>query len=365
MKRVDVKLGERSYAIDIEFGIIDKLGEYLLKHSLNHKVYIITDENVNALYGNRLLGILKKASIDHKMMIVPAGESSKSISVLNKLYTQIIKENATRQSTIVAFGGGVVGDLAGFLAASFMRGVNYVQVPTTLLSQVDSSVGGKVGINHQLGKNLIGAFYQPKFVLIDPALLNTLPQRELRAGMAEVIKYSYIWDSGFFNSLNENMDKLLSLENGELLESVIKKCCEIKANVVAQDEKESGIRAILNFGHTIGHALEAATQYAKLLHGEAVSLGMRGAVYLSLIENRIDQSAADQSFELIDKLAPPKVPGNITLEKIKNAMLQDKKRTDKGQLWVLLNKIGQVELTRDVNQNKINKAIEFVLQGKV
>ena len=363
MKTLKVELGDRSYSIFIEFGLLENLGEYLQQYSLRQQVFVITDDTVNLIYGKKCAALLDKANIDYKIFSVPPGESSKSITVLNELYTKLLNAKATRQTTIVAFGGGVVGDLAGFLAASFMRGVNYVQIPTTLLSQVDSSVGGKVGINHQLGKNLIGAFYQPQFVLIDPLLLNTLPQRELLAGMAEVIKYSYIWDSEFFNILNNNMNNLLSLKDTELLESVIQKCCEIKAHVVTQDERESGVRAILNFGHTIGHALEASTLYEKLLHGEAVSLGMKGAVYLSFLENRINQSTVDNCFELIDKLNPPQLPGNMTVDDIIQAMLQDKKRSDKGQLWVLLNKIGEVELTRQVDPINVTKAINFVLLG--
>ena len=363
MKRVDVDLGERSYSIDIGFGIVKRLGDFLARHSLNHEVFIITDDTVNSLYGDKISNILISASVAHKIISVPVGESSKSINVLDDLYTQLVKANATRESTIVAFGGGVVGDLAGFLASSYMRGVKYVQIPTTLLSQVDSSVGGKVGINHKLGKNLVGAFYQPQFVLIDPLLLSTLPLQQLRAGMAEVIKYSFIWDQDFFSHLNTNVENLLSLKKQDVLEFVIKKCCEIKAEVVAQDERESGMRAILNFGHTIGHALEACTDYKKFLHGEAVLIGMKGAIYLSQLENKIDQSTVEKSFELIDKLIPPAVPKSLTVDDVLEAMLRDKKRSSKGQQWVLLNEIGRVELTRNVNQNNVRKAIEFVLQG--
>ena len=361
MRTVNVDLGERSYSIHIGLSNLDQIGTYLEKFSLTKQVFVITDNTVNSFYNERIRSLLTNSNIQHEIISVPPGEPSKSLQTMDEIFTQLINFRATRQATIVALGGGVVGDLAGFVAASYMRGVKYVQVPTTLLSQVDSSVGGKTGVNHRLGKNLIGAFYQPEFVLMDPAVLSTLPEQQIKAGLAEVIKYSYIWDDQFFDLLNDRIFDLITLNDNDLLENILEKCCQIKAEVVAKDEKESGLRAILNFGHTIGHALEAITGYNALLHGEAVLLGMKGAIHLSLLEGKITQLIATKSLELIEKLDPPKL-ADLSIQDVLNAMQRDKKRSDKGQLWVLLNKIGQVELTRDVKPENVNKAIEFVLK---
>ena len=356
-----VDLQDKSYSIHIKANALHTLGEILRENNLMTELFVITDENVQALYGKKVLAILRKAGLKPAMFSVPAGESSKSLQMADYLYSKLIENRATRKSTILALGGGVVGDLAGFVAATFMRGVKFVQIPTTLLSQVDSSVGGKVGVNHRLGKNLIGAFYQPAFVLIDPDVLQTLPHRERQAGMAEVIKYSFIRDAEFFEVLNNNIPALLNLVDAEMIESVLATCCSIKADVVEKDERETGLRAILNFGHTIGHALEALTSFGIFLHGEAILHGMRGAVHLSLLENRATQDAAERSLGLIDKLNPPPIPKFISVEEVLHAMTNDKKRTTEGQLWVLLREIGNAELVRHVNEENVRKAIQFVL----
>lgn len=363
MKQVIVDLGDRNYHIDIAGGLLDRAGEYVLDKKMTGQLFIITDENVQRLYSERLSTVLEKTGIGFQFIAVPPGEKSKSMSVLDRLYTSLIKAGATRRATIAAFGGGVVGDLAGFLAASYMRGVRYAQIPTTLLSQVDSSVGGKVGINHRMGKNLIGAFYQPQFVLIDPFVLKSLPERELRAGMAEVIKYGFIRDQSFFAFLDNNIESLLKLQDNGQIEEMIRVCCKIKADVVIEDERESGVRAILNFGHTIGHALEAVTGYSQLLHGEAVMHGIRGALYLSRLEGRIDDRILERGLAVVEKLQPPVLDPKVTVRSVRSAMEKDKKRSDKGQLWVLLNDFGEVELTRDVNPGHVDKAIEFVIGG--
>ncbi len=362
MKTVNIDLGERGYAIPIGPGVLSSLPELLVKHEIQEELYIITDTNVHQYYHQTIKDLFNKTDINPVIFTVPAGEKSKSLDVANQLYTQLLENNATRKAAIVAFGGGVVGDLAGFIAATFMRGVPFVQVPTTILSQVDSSVGGKVGINHPLGKNLIGAFYQPEFVLIDPDVLVTLPEREIKAGIAEVIKYSFIWDYDFFTSLFDHIDSLISLSDTKYLVDVLAKCCEIKANVVEQDEKESGLRSILNFGHTAGHALEAVTGYNHFLHGEAVSHGMRAAIHLSMLENRIDNKTAQNALKLVDLLTPPEIPSFVTVDDILQATQKDKKRSKAGQLWILLDGIGKYAMTRDVSNDHIKSAVEFMIR---
>ncbi|MBN2412147.1 3-dehydroquinate synthase [candidate division KSB1 bacterium] len=359
MKSIDVGLGDFSYTIYIGEGLLDNLTSYLERYLSTNDLFIITDENVYGLYNPWIRE--KLPDLAQKTFQVPAGEQSKSLDTANYLYTKLLEMNATRHSAIIAFGGGVVGDLAGFIASTFMRGIKFVQVPTTILSQVDSSVGGKVGINHALGKNLIGSFYQPEFVLIDPLVLRTLPTREIYAGLAEVLKYSFIKDSSFFDLLDNNLAEIIGLKNIPLLEQVLTACCSIKARIVEQDEKESGIRATLNFGHTIGHGLEAATHYDTFLHGEAVLHGMRGAIHLSTLENLLPMSKAQQMLSIIDRLNPAPVPQNISVEQIINAMQRDKKRSREGQLWVLLKDIGQAMLTRNVSKKNIQDAVRFVL----
>ncbi len=365
MKTVNIDLGERGYSIQIGPGILSSLPELLVKHGLQEELYIITDTNVDHYYHQTIIELFDNTDINPVIFTVPAGEKSKSLDVANHLYTQLLENNATRKAAVVAFGGGVVGDLAGFIAATFMRGVPFVQVPTTILSQVDSSVGGKVGINHPLGKNLIGAFYQPEFVLIDPDVLITLPEREIKAGLAEVIKYSFIWDKDFFTSLSEHIDSLITLSDTEYLVDVLATCCEIKAEVVEKDEKESGLRSILNFGHTAGHALEAVTGYKQFLHGEAVSHGMRAAIHLSMLENRIDQETLNNALKLIDLLTPPAIPSFVSVEEILDATKKDKKRSKSGQLWILLDEIGKYAMTRDVSMDNIKFAVEFMIRYKI
>ncbi len=361
MNSIDVRLGDNSYSIYVGADLLENFAAYLDQYSLTDDLFIITDDHVYSLYHTYIQE--KLSDFGHKLFTikVPAGEQSKSLKTANYLYTKLLELNATRHSTIIAFGGGVVGDLAGFIASTFMRGIKFVQAPTTILSQVDSSVGGKVGINHELGKNLIGAFYQPVFVLIDPLVLRTLPTREINAGLAEVLKYSFMNDKSFFELLDNNLSEIAALKNMPLLEQVLTTCCSIKAKIVEQDEKESGIRATLNFGHTIGHALEAATNYNTFLHGEAVLHGMRGAIHLSMLENFISLSKAQLMLSLIDKLCPPVIPRDITREYIINAMQRDKKRSKEGQMWILLKDIGQALMTRNISGENVNKAISFVL----
>ncbi len=280
MRTVRVPLGRRSYDIKIASGLINKLGAECARLKLGKRCAIITDAHVGRWYAKPAYNSLSRAGFDPALVVVPAGETAKSLKSAQSCYRRLAAHRLERHSFLVALGGGVVGDLAGFVAATYLRGIPFVQVPTTLLAQVDSSVGGKTGVNLKAGKNLVGAFHQPRLVLCDLAALHTLPSRELRAGLAEVIKYGIIYDAPFFQRLERDLPKLLQRKN-PVLAPVIARCCEIKAEIVSQDETESGLRAILNFGHTIGHGLEAISHYGKYLHGEAIAIGQVAAARLS------------------------------------------------------------------------------------
>src|SRR5215472_8992578 len=280
MRIVNVPLGARSYEIKIGPGLLKELGPHCASLNLGHRCAIISDRNVAPKFARAAQSSLKKAGFESVLITVPAGETAKSLKVVEKCYDALAKQRLERKSFIVALGGGVVGDLAGFVAASYLRGIPFVQVPTTLLAHVDSSVGGKVGVNLKSGKNLVGAFHQPRLVLCDLDTLRTLPSREFRAGLAEVIKYGIIYDAALFERLERDLPKLLERDPATLVE-VIARSCEIKADVVGQDETESGLRSILNFGHTIGHAIENISGYGKYLHGEAISIGQVAAAKIS------------------------------------------------------------------------------------
>ena len=325
MQTLNVNLGERSYPIYVGSAILARAGEYLAQAGLRGKVAVVTNSTVAQLYLDPVHKALAKSGFDAIPILVPDGEEHKNFTSLQTIYDRLIAERFERKSCVMALGGGVVGDLAGFAAATYLRGVPYVQVPTTLLAQVDSSVGGKTGVNHADGKNLIGAFYQPKLVLIDVAALNTLPRREMVAGLAEVIKYGVIEDAALFALLEERIDKLIQLD-GEQLIDTISTCCAIKARVVEADEREDDYRAVLNFGHTIGHALEAVTGYTQFLHGEAVGVGMVKAAALSAQQGFCDQESFDRVLRLIKQAGlPTEIPGNVSLPGLIQAMEVDKK----------------------------------------
>jgi len=275
-----VRLQERSYRILVGRSLLSQLGAQCRRLKLGQRGVIVTDDRVGPRYARTVQDALKAYGFKVERITIPHGETSKQWRVVQDCYNQLAAARLERGSFVVALGGGVVGDLAGFVAATYLRGVDFVQIPTTLLAQVDSSVGGKVGINLKAGKNLVGAFYQPKLVLCDLDTLKSLPKREFRAGMAEVIKYGIIWDAKLFQILETQIKGILKLDLS-LLEQVVARCCQIKAKVVGQDEKEGGLRAILNYGHTIGHAIEAITRYGTYLHGEAISVGQVAAGHLS------------------------------------------------------------------------------------
>jgi len=325
MRTLTVNLGDRSYPIYVGAGIMERAGEFLKQAGLGGKVAVVTNPTVAQLYLDPIHEALTKAEFQVTPVLLPDGEEHKNLKSLATIYDHLISERFERKSCVLALGGGVIGDLAGFAAATYLRGVPYVQVPTTLLAHVDSSVGGKTGVNHENGKNLIGAFYQPKLVLIDVAVLKTLPRRELVAGLAEVIKYGIIHDPDLFHLLEQKVGKLIDLDR-ELLAQVIATCCAIKARVVEADEREDDFRAVLNFGHTIGHALEAVTGYRHFLHGEAVGVGMVKAAALSARQGFCDQASFKRMTELVKKAGlPADIPTDVSPQSLIAAMEVDKK----------------------------------------
>ncbi|MDP2075795.1 3-dehydroquinate synthase [Hydrogenophaga sp.] len=304
-ERVSIDLGDRSYAIDIGSGLLDAAESYAQLPAA-HSAMIVTNETVAPLYAQRLERALSSSYARIHTVCLPDGETHKTWESLNLIFDALLSHGCDRKTVMFALGGGVVGDMTGFAAASYMRGVPFVQLPTTLLAQVDSSVGGKTAINHPLGKNMIGAFYQPQLVLCDQETLNTLPPRELSAGLAEVIKYGPIADMVFFDWIEANMAALMAREPAALAHAV-KRSCEIKAWVVGQDEREAGLRAILNFGHTFGHAIEAGMGYGTWLHGEAVGCGMVMAARLSQLLGGVDVAFVERLTRLVQAAGLPTV----------------------------------------------------------
>jgi 3-dehydroquinate synthase len=325
MQTLNVNLGQRSYPIHIGAGLLEKTGDLLQQAGLRGKIAVVTNPVVAQLYLDPLNDSLRRCGFEVTPVLVPDGEEHKNLQSLAVIYDRLIEARLERTSALLALGGGVVGDLAGLAAATYLRGVRYVQVPTTLLAQVDSSVGGKTGVNHAAGKNLIGAFYQPRSVVIDIAVLASLPRRELIAGLAEVIKYGMIADPLLFSLLENRMEQILHL-NAQLLTQIIAASCAIKARVVEADEREDDYRAVLNFGHTVGHALEAATEYRRFLHGEAVAVGMTKATALSVHQGFCDRASLERITNLVQKAGlPMELPPEIPLQDLVQAMEIDKK----------------------------------------
>ena len=347
---INVDLGFRSYPIVIGSGLLG--GDFdLWPYIPGHDCLIVSNETVAPLYLDKL-----KANIGEKNIAsieLPDGEAYKTTDTLHTLLDRLVDIGASRDTTVIALGGGVVGDIAGFAAASYMRGVGFIQVPTTLLAQVDSSVGGKTGVNHPRGKNLIGAFYQPGIVLIDTRTLATLPVRELRAGLGEVIKYGVIADAGFFAWLEDNIDALLGGDSAALAHT-IRRCCELKAEIVAEDEREGARRAILNFGHTFGHAIEHCLGYGKWLHGEAVAAGMVMATSLS----GISPAETARLTALLTAAGLPTAPPRIGAARMLDAMSMDKKVQHKQLRLVLLKSLGEAFVSADYDPGRLSQVLE-------
>lgn len=359
---VSVDLGEDSYDIFIASDLYQQIKTFVKQKKFSQRGLIISDSNVAPLYGDKLQALLKEAGISAELAVVPAGEGSKALMSAEKLYTKCIECGLDRKSPIFALGGGVVGDLAGFIAATYMRGVPFIQLPTSLLAQVDSSVGGKVAVNHTLGKNLIGAFYQPKAVFMDMDMLDTLPAREIYTGLGEIIKYGVIYDKKFFEFLENNVDDVLKLEKNAAVK-MIARSCEIKAAVVSEDEKEAGLRAILNFGHTMAHAIEKNTGYTKYNHGEAVAIGMVCAARISVALNMITEAVADRIEKLITTLKLPTRAEDCDINTLYEAIFHDKKTVNGQVKWVLVDgEIGKVKVVKGVPEGVVRSAMRYCLK---
>lgn len=343
---ISPELSESSYPIHVGSDIL-KMSSLILPHLMQKRVAIVSNSTVAPLYLNELRASLESDGITSIPIILPDGEEYKNWQTLNQIFDTLLTNQCERSTTIIALGGGVIGDLAGFAAATYMRGVPLIQIPTTLLAQVDSSIGGKTGINHPLGKNMIGAFYQPRMVLADSATLNTLPKREFNSGIAEIIKYGLIRDHVFFDWLEKNMTKLLA-RNHDVLNEAIERSCKNKVEVVAADERERGVRALLNLGHTFGHAIENAMGYGVWLHGEAVAAGTLLAAKLSKRMHLIGNTEVERIQKIYLQAELPVVVPNLDPEKYLRLMERDKK-VDSGKMrFVLLKCIGEAKVYSDV-----------------
>ena len=356
-KTLRVELGDNSYPLVVGTGLLNSVGELLIPHIKSNKVLIVSDAYVKTRYMPIVLKSLKNAGLDVRTIEVPVGEESKSLVQFSRIQDSLVEHQLDRGSMLIALGGGVIGDLAGFAAAVYMRGIPYVQIPTTLQAQVDASVGGKTAINHPKGKNLIGAFHQPRLVVIDVDTLKTLPQRDIRAGLIEVIKMGVIRDEPLFERVEENLEALLNLDDTTLIE-IISQACVNKAEIVAKDEKESRLRMVLNYGHTFGHALEALTHYNRYRHGEAVSIGMHCAAQLATNLRMFSETDFQRQRALLKRAKLPiAFPTDLTPEALCDAMYLDKK-TLGGQLRLILpTRIGEVVIHDDVDDRHILEAI--------
>ena len=352
---VPVNLEDRSYQIHIGAGVLERLGDLCAEVGLKGRCLIITDENVGDLYAEPALKSLENAGFSASVATVPAGEQTKCGDRVFELYSRCIEAGLDRKSFIVALGGGVIGDLAGYVAATYLRGIPFVQVPTSLLAMVDSSVGGKTGINLPEGKNLVGVFYQPELVLADLHTLKTLPPREYRAGLAEIIKYGIIYDTPFFDFLADNIEKLPEVGNVDLLAKVVGRCCEIKADVVVQDEREGGLRAILNFGHTAGHALEKVAGYGEYVHGEAVAIGSIFAARASVALTGLSQAECDRIEKIFADLGLPVNAPNYSWSDLRAALSVDKKTVGGMPRFVLASNIGTVSIGNEIPEDQMER----------
>jgi len=357
MKSIEVSTPTTRYEIQVAWDRLRELGSWVADLVPPCRVAVLSDQRVWDAHGATVEASLRDAGFDLTIIVRPPGEGQKSLAVASEIYDELVEARLDRKSALVAFGGGVAGDLGGFVAATFLRGIPFVQVPTTLLAQVDSSVGGKVGINHPKGKNLIGAFYQPVGVLIDPCVLRTLPEADFASGMAEVIKHGIIRDTELDRYLRQNQEAIRALSSDEL-EHIIAVSCEIKARVVSEDEKESGLRAILNYGHTVGHAIEAAEGYGNLRHGECVSLGMIAAARIS---ERLGLASPGLAAEHQEILAAYGLPTQCEIRdpgEILSIMHSDKKALRGKLRFVLASAIGQIQICEEASDGLVEEVLK-------
>ncbi|MCA2810925.1 MULTISPECIES: 3-dehydroquinate synthase [unclassified Microcystis] len=362
---IPVNLPDRSYNILIEKGSLANLGAEMSRLSLGKKVLLVSNPEIFEYYGQIAVNSLEKAGFTVSTHLIPAGENYKTLDSIAEVYDSALAHRLERSSTMVALGGGVIGDMTGFAAATWLRGVNFVQVPTTLLAMVDASIGGKTGVNHPQGKNLIGAFYQPKLVLIDLEVLKSLPVREFRAGMAEVIKYGVIWDAELFKQL-EDSDNLASFSqiDGELLQTIITKSCQAKADVVSKDEKEAGLRAILNYGHTIAHGIESLTGYTKINHGEAVAMGMVAAGAIAVKLGMWTEAENQRQTALIAKAGLETQIPPLNPDQMIEMLTADKKVKDGKVRFILPTAIGQVTISDRVTPSMVREVLTPTESGQ-
>ena len=360
MKTVDINLGERSYEIKIAPGLLGS-GDEILPWIRGDQVFIVTNEIVAPLYLEIVKSSLQGKSVEQ--IILPDGEQTKTMKSIESLFDKMLEIPLHRSATVIALGGGVVGDMSGFAAACYQRGIAFIQIPTTLLSQVDSSVGGKTGVNHPRGKNMIGAFYQPELVLADTATLRTLSQRQFSSGVAEVIKYGLINDADFFQWLEQNIESVME-QDEEALSYVIEQSCLNKAKIVEQDERESGVRALLNLGHTFGHAIETATGYSAWLHGEAIALGMVMAAHMSWRQGWLNEQSVNRVINLQSKAKLPVSPaGEFSATDLKALMRLDKKAQVGEMRLVLLKSIGHAFITSDYDEAILDATLRHFALG--
>ncbi|MDI1471714.1 MAG: 3-dehydroquinate synthase [Thermodesulfovibrio sp.] len=357
MEKLRVELDERSYEILIDRGNLPLIGERLLRFSIGKKIAVISNPKVYELYGEKIISSLKKEGFDPSLILIPDGEIYKDYFWAYHILTQLLELGLDRKSCLIALGGGVIGDITGFVASIYMRGIPYIQIPTTLLSQVDSSVGGKTAVNHPLGKNMIGSFWQPSLVWIDVNTLDTLPEREFISGMAEIIKYGIIWDKEFFEYLESNREKILKKDK-DLLIPAIKRACEIKAEVVSKDERESSLRAILNYGHTIGHAIETLTGYTTYLHGEAISIGMVYEAKLSNMLGFLDKESLERIKNILKNLGLPTIlPINMDSTAMVKTILLDKKNIEGKIRMVIPESIGKMKINFEISEENLKRIL--------
>ncbi len=364
MQTVRVELAERSYDIFIGADCLKDVGPHVRSLCTSQSVALLSNPTVFGLYGEKVLEALKTEQLNVHTIIIPDGEQYKDYFWAYHILTEMLQAGLDRGSTVVALGGGVIGDIGAFVASLYMRGINLVQIPTTLLAQVDSSVGGKTGVNHPLGKNMIGTFYQPKLVWIDVTTLRTLPERELLAGLAEVLKYGVILDGEFFSLLTSAREGVLELEP-QILTKVVQRCCELKARVVSEDEKEAGLRAILNYGHTIGHAIETLTNYRGFLHGEAVAIGMAAEAKLSEILGYLSPEHRALIVQTIRSYGLPLGTGlDLEPSLMVQAMRIDKKARKGSLTFILPEQIGRVRIERAVPEDRVLEVLQLTKEGQ-
>ena len=355
MQTISLSLGNRSYPIWIESGIHQRLNELLKSMNTNQKWVIITHPTLKSLFGKIILNNLKKSGFDIDMIEIPEGEKSKCLNQINIIFSKLLSMECDRSTMLIALGGGVIGDITGFVASTFMRGISYIQLPTTLLAMVDSSIGGKTGINLDQGKNLVGTIWQPKVVITDPNCLSSLPKRELTSALGEIMKYGFILDKSLLKYINKNIDPLLNLDI-KIVSEIISRCSKLKADLVSQDENDGNIRSILNFGHTIGHALEKYFGYNILRHGEAISYGMVVAGKLSVKKSMLQCKEYRLLERSIKNLSLPKLP-NFDPDEIWHIMKMDKKIKNKKINFILIKEIGQTIIYNDINKNDVIEAL--------